>query len=428
LHAGFFESQGRLGRRRQYAVKDNGGVPSEPTAPSDRAGRLAEYFALNRNIAAASGTVFLMSLGENLWRKFLPKYLESLGAPIAAIGLFGTCEDFLDGVYQYPGGWVGDHLGRRSALVLFVGIASAGYLTYWLAPTWPWIFLGLVFAMAWSSMASPTLFSIIGDALPSRQRAMGFTVQSVLKRVPIIAAPTLGGMLIAVYGLRGGVRLALLFTLGLAAITALCCAFIDIGRIPDPDRTRIVGVWRSLPSELRRLLLSDIFIRTCDAMVDVFLVLYTTNVIGIAAPQFGVLVAVQAFTAMTTYVPAARFAAVFGRKPFVVATFVFFALFPIAIVLSTNFITLIAAFIVGGLREVGEPARKAMILDMVQPALRGRSVGLYYLIRSLAISPAAFVGGLFWHVSPAVPFIIAGLMGGIGTVVFAVTVDERYAS
>jgi MFS family permease len=163
-------------------------------------------------------------------------------------------------------------------------------------------------------------------------------------------------------------------------------------------------------------------------MVDVFLVLYATNVIGIAAPQFGVLVAVQAFTAMTTYLPAARFAAVFGRKPFVVATFAFFALFPIAIVLSTSFVTLVGAFVVGGLREVGEPARKAMIVDMVQPSLRGRSIGLYYLIRSLAISPAAFIGGLLWHVSPAVPFVMAGIIGAIGTVVFALTVDERYAS
>jgi MFS family permease len=403
-------------------------VSTETTAPAGRASRLAEYFALNRNIAAVSGTIFLMSLGENLWRKFLPKYLESLGAPIAAIGLFGTSEDFLDGVYQYPGGWLGDRLGRRPALVLFVALASAGYLIYVLAPTWPWIFLGLVFAMAWSSMASPTLFSIIGDALPSRQRAMGFTVQSVLKRVPIVAAPTVGGMLIGTYGLQAGVRLSLAATIVLAATTAVTCAFISIGRIPDPGHTRIAGVWQSLPSELRHLLLSDVFIRTCDAMVDVFLVLYATNIIGIEAPQFGVLVAVQAFTAMTTYVPAARFAAIFGRKPFVIATFVFFALFPVAVVLSRSFVSLVAAFVIGGLREIGEPARKAMIVDMVQPALRARSIGLYYLIRSLAISPAAFVGGLLWSVTPSLPFVAAGIIGAIGTVVFAMTVDERYAS
>src|SRR5438045_3196462 len=84
---------------------------------------IADYFALNRNIGAVSLAIFLMSLGENLWKKFLPKYLEALGAPVVSIGLFGTAEDFLDGVYQYPGGWVGDRFGRRRALLLFVAIS-----------------------------------------------------------------------------------------------------------------------------------------------------------------------------------------------------------------------------------------------------------------------------------------------------------------
>src|SRR6266513_2372037 len=98
------------------------------------------HFALNRNIVAVSLAMFLMSLGENLWKKFLPKYLEALGAPVATIGLFGTTEDFLDGVYQYPGGWIGDRFGRRRALLLFVAISTVGYGVYALAPSWPWVF------------------------------------------------------------------------------------------------------------------------------------------------------------------------------------------------------------------------------------------------------------------------------------------------
>jgi len=52
---------------------------------------------LERNIVAVSVAMFLLALGENLWKRFLPKYLEALGA---AIGFFGTCQDFLDGIYQ----------------------------------------------------------------------------------------------------------------------------------------------------------------------------------------------------------------------------------------------------------------------------------------------------------------------------------------
>ena len=386
-----------------------------------------EYFALNRTVLAAATAVGLMSLSENLWRRFLPKYLEALGAPIAAIGFFGTAEDFLDGVYQYPGGWLGDRFGRRAALVGLIGAAALGYLAYWRAPTWQWVFAGLVLVMAWSSMASPALFSIIGDALPPHQRAMGFTVQSIVKRVPIAVAPTIGGLVIAAYGIQIGMRHLLLVSVALAGVAAVACSVIQIDRIAS-HRITIAGVWRSLPSELRRLLLSDVFIRTCDAMVDVFLVLYATNVIGISAPRFGMLLAVQAVTAIAVYIPVSRMSDRGHRKPFVAATFLFFAAFPIAVILARSMWALVGAFVIGGLREIGEPSRKAMIVGMAEPAIRARSIGLYYLIRSLAISPAAFIGGVLWTVAPALPFVIAGGFGLIGAIVFVVTVDERHAA
>jgi hypothetical protein len=89
---------------------------------------------------------------------------------------------------------------------------------------------------------------------------------------------------------------------------------------------------------------------------------------------------------------------------------------------------IVIAFVIGGLREIGEPSRKAMIVDFAQDNVRARSVGLYYLVRSLSITPAAAIGGLLWSIAPEVPFIIAGVIGVIGTIVFALTVEEKYAS
>jgi predicted MFS family arabinose efflux permease len=104
-----------------------------------------------------------------------------------------------------------------------------------------------------------------------------------------------------------------------------------------------------------------------------------------------------------------------------------FSAFPIAVVTASSTAGLILAFIVGGLREIGEPARKALIVDLAEAHLRARSVGLYYLIRSLAITPAAFVGGLFWEVAPPAPFYVAGAIGAAGTLLFALTVEEDHA-
>ena len=182
-----------------------------------------------------------------------------------------------------------------------------------------------------------------------------------------------------------------------------------------------------MPRPLRSLLFSDIFIRTCEGLVDVFLVLYATNVVCVTAAQYGSLIAVQMVTAILVYIPASKIADRSGRKPFVIATFLCFAAFPVVVVLAKDYAGLVAAFVVGGLREVGEPARKAIIVDLSRPTLRARSVGLYYLLRSVAIAPAALIGGLLWKFAPATPFLVAGAVGCVGTALFALTVRERYA-
>ena len=392
-----------------------------------RSARFSDYFGLEKNVVAVAGAMFLLAFGENLWKGFLPKYLQALGAPVVAIGLFGTVRDFLDGAYQYPGGWIADRYGRRRALLLFVGLAAVGYVIYALAPSWPFVLAGLLFGMAWTSMASPTLFAVVGDALPRERRAIGFTVQAILKRLPVVVAPTLGGLAIAAYGVLRGVRLGLAATVLLALVTLAVVARVRIPIVREPTPTNIRGVWRSLPKSLKWLLLSDVFIRTCEGLVDVFLVLYATEIVGVSAPRYGALIAIQMATAILVYVPASKIADRAGRKPFVIATFLCFAAFPLAVVLSKSFLALAAAFVVGGLREVGEPARKAMIVDFSRPDLRARSIGLYYLVRSAAIAPAAFTGGLLWKVRPSTPFLVAGAVGIAGAVLFSATVEERFA-
>lgn len=390
-------------------------------------GRVVDYLGLERNVAIASAAVFLLGLGEELWKKFLPKYLEHLGAGPAIIGVYGTTEDFFDAVYQYPGGWLADRAGRRRAFLVFIAVASIGYLIYLLSPSWPWVFAGLAFAMAWHSMASPAIFAVIGDALPKEKRAMGFTLQSMLKRVPMVVSPLVGGALIAGLGIVRGVKVGLTTTLVLAAITAFIVLAINIP-VHTGEVVNIRGVWRSFHDALKRLLVSDILIRTCEGMADIFVILYVTNVLGVSVARYGLLVAIQITTSILVYIPAGRIADRVGRKPFIIATFVCFALYPVAVVLSSGFTSLTVAFVVGGLREIGEPSRKAMIVDFARADLRARTVGLYYLVRSITITPSAAAGGLLWKLAPQVPFFVAGVIGLAGTLVFAATVEERYAS
>ncbi len=385
---------------------------------------VADYLSLERNVGIASAAVFLMGFGEELWKKFLPKYLEAFGATTPVIGLFGALENLLDAVYQYPGGWIADHLGRRRAFLIFIALAAVGYLVYLLSSSWPLLFVGLAFAMAWQSMASPATFAVIGDSLPRERRAMGFTLQSILKRMPIVIAPVIGGAMIAGLGLIEGIHVGLIITLALAALTLLLVTKVNL-IVSATEQTSIFGVWRSFHAGLKRLLTSDIIIRTCEGMSGVLTILYVTNVHDVSLTRYGILIAIQMITSILVYLPAGKLADRFGRKPFVILTFVSFALFPIAIVFAESFFLLVVAFVIGGLREIGEPARKAMIVDLALENTRARSVGLYYLVRSLSITPAAAIGGLLWMITPSLPFVIAGIIGLVGTVVFVATVQEQ---
>jgi MFS family permease len=148
-------------------------------------------------------------------------------------------------------------------------------------------------------------------------------------------------------------------------------------------------------------------------------VLYAINVLGIGPLQFGWLTSLQMLVSIVAYIPIAKLSDRLNRKPFILLTFIFFALFPLALVYADNYALIIAAFVVGGLREIGEPARKALIVDLARESLRGRSVGVYYLIRGLVVFPASIIGGWLWVMKPQFPFYAAFAVGVIGCILYA---------
>ena len=78
--------------------------------------RLRTSLGLERNIVVMLAGIIIIGIGEELWTRFIPRYLELLGATAWLIAWYGTLRDFLDAVYQYPGGWLADRLGRRGVV------------------------------------------------------------------------------------------------------------------------------------------------------------------------------------------------------------------------------------------------------------------------------------------------------------------------
>ena len=378
----------------------------------------------NRNVAVLAASLFGLALGEELWQAYIPAYLTALGASGLVVGLFGSTRDLLDSVYQYPGGWLADRFGRRRALLVFTALATAGYAVYAAARDWPFVFAGLFGVMAWKAGAFPTTFAVIGDSLPRDRRALAFSVQSVLVRVPRVVAAPLGGVLIASLGILAGVRRALLLTLLLALIVLVVqrYGYREDGRVgARRDGAGIRAIAAGMPRTLQRLLVADCLVRIGEGIAASFIVLFVMQVRHVSAAEYGVLYAVQQAVSILFYLPGGRLADRLGRTPLVAVTFVFFALFPLAVRLAATFPALVAAFCIGGLKEIGEPARKSLIVDLASEDHRARTVGVYYGIRNLVVVPAGIIGGLLWQQAPALPLDAAFAIGSIGLVVFVLT-------
>src|SRR5262249_18920111 len=155
-------------------------------------------------------------------------------------------------------------------------------------------------------------------------------------------------------------------------------------------------------------------------------VLYVLFVRGISLEETGFLIALQHLVALLTYLPIGRLTQSVGAQPFIGLTFIFFALFPLVLVLISNNSWLWLAFVVNGLREIGEPARQALITSLMPEPVRARGVGLYWGMRSLVICWASLVGAWIWLTwGPQTLFQAAFGFGIIGAGIFYTLARQR---
>jgi MFS family permease len=251
-------------------------------------------------------------------------------------------------------------------------------------------------------------------------------VQSFVKRLPIIIGPLLGGLFIDKWGVVAGVRAGL----GISCLLGLVALIVQ-WQIQDNPQSRNVSrqgffvIVQQMSPALRRLLLSDILIRFCERLPYAWVVIYAMDYVGVSGIQVGLLTGVEMLTAMICTIPPAYFADKYKREPFIIATFVFFTLFPATLLFAKTFLFLIIAFVVRGLKEFGEPARKAHIISSCPAEARGRLIGSYYMIRDLIVAIGAVVGATLWRFGPRMNFSVAVVLGATGTFFYLITASRK---
>ena len=393
--------------------------------------RIAEFFALKRNLAILLVAILLIGAGEELWMRFVPKYLQTLGASALVIGLYDAIRTLLGAIYAYPGGVVVDRWGHRQAFLIFNIVSIIGYGIVLLVPHWGAVLAGMFLFLSWSCFSLPATFSLVAASLAANRYAMGIGVQAVIKRVPIMIAPIFGGILIDRFGLVNGVRIGLVMSILFSGATIFVQRRLrdePSKEVSKPERWNFIRTLKGFDEPIRRLLLSDILVRFCERLPYAWVVIFAMDYVGVTAKEVGVLTLIEVLTASLCILPTSYFADKTQREPFVLLTFVMFTLFPISLFMSRNFNMLAIAFFIRGLKEFGDTSRKAVIVSHAEPERRGQTVGTYYLVRDVIVSLGAFIGAWLWYRSPALNFLAAAAFGVAGTLFYFRTMRRLRAS
>ena len=387
--------------------------------------RVKEFFGLQKSMVGLLAMVVLVGMGEKMGERFLPIYLITLGGGALSVGLLSGMDNLLSALYSFPGGYLADRLGTKKALLVFNLIAMVGFVVVILIPAWQAVIVGSVFFLSWTAISLPATMGLVAQVLPKNRRTMGVTMHSLVRRFPMALGPLVGGACIDIWGLVTGIRIAFIGAMAMAVVAAIVQQILikedasdqEVQATKSQAEKNPFRLLREMKPELRNLLISDILIRFCEQIPYAFVVLWCMEVITmpLTGLQFGLLTTVEMATALLIYIPVAYLADRGQKKPFVQMTFVFFTLFPLVLLFCQSFWLLVGAFVLRGLKEFGEPTRKALIMDLAPENRKAGMFGLYYLLRDMVVSVAAFGGAYLWIIGPEVNLWVAFGFGLLGT-------------
>jgi MFS family permease len=365
---------------------------------------------------------------------FLVLYLTSeRGLTPATAGTVIACAGVGGLFSQVSGGWLADHLGRRSTLALALLSTSASLVLLGSARTIPAIAVGAFMVGLFGDMYRPASQALIADAVPPERRPYAFSL--------IFWAVNLG---FAVAGAMGGFLAERGYWLLFAVDAATCAAYavvVLVGIRHDPPRAvrdpndtgRPPGFGAAL-RDATFMLLIGCWCLQAIAYFQSFLTLplaitdqgLPPSAYGLVAAANGiVIIAVQPFAArrITRWDPSRTIAAAL-------------AVMAVGFWLTTLARTLPAFLVCTVIWTLGEIAMSghapAIIADLADPLARGRYMGLFGLAFGIGGLIAPLVGPrVYSELGPAwlwTGCAVLFLLSAAGNLAVRATVLQRRAT
>jgi MFS family permease len=383
----------------------------------------------SRNIYAFGATSFLNDTASEMAYWVLPAFLASIGAGPAQLGIIEGIAESVASFAKLFSGYLADRLRRRKPVVVsgyFVANAVKPLLA--LTTSW-WQVLGIRFADRFSKGIRGTARDVMAaESVDKSRLGSAYGLIQAMDSAGAIVGPLAALWLLSRYGLRG--------IFWAAAVPGFLCVMVALLGIRETERRpaghgtepqvphgngagrldtpalEAKGENTSTPGQhlpgVYYFVLAAVTLFSLGNSSDMFLVLRAQS-IGIPvtyAPLLGLV-----FNVMYTLLawPAGRFSDRFSRRVIAAAGYLVFAIVYVVFALAPSKLAIWITMASYGLfYALTNPVLKALVVEKVAPEVRGRALGVYFFVTSVATLLASVITGELWKQFGApVPFFLS---------------------
>jgi MFS family permease len=376
-----------------------------------------------RNIYAFGITSFLNDTASEMAYWVLPAFLASLGAGPAQLGLIEGIAESVASFAKLFSGYLTDHIHRRKPVVVagyFVANAVKPLLA--IVTAWPQILLIRFTDRLAKGVRGAPRDVMVAESVPKNRLGAAYGLIQSMDSAGAIAGPLTALVLLARYGIRS--------VFWAAAVPGALCLLVALLGIRETGRPRVkenaggasvaktspVAADRSkekkigLPASFYVLLVAVAFFSLGNSS-DMFLVLRAQNV-GIPVALAPLLGLVFNITYTLASWPAGWFSDRVSRRLVASAGYVIFAVVYFVFGRAPSTLAIwIAMAVYGFYYALTQPVLKALVVQTVGEQVRGRALGLYFFVTSVATLAASLITGELWkHYGAAIPFYFSAAL------------------
>ncbi len=354
-------------------------------------------------------------------------YVLALGGTTESVGVVNSLRPLANLLIIPIAGFLADRRGRVKLIAVATYLSAFTYVFYILANHWLVLAVGS-FIGGMIVFHFPAQSALMADSLPTNQRGIGFATYNAVPGAVAVVAPFFAGALIDTLGQVPAMRClyAVLLVCYAASATIQLKFLQDTLRPPATPvrlsrlRPLLVDAYRSaiavmkwMPRSLRALTLVLALSFTANAMVGPFWVVQGTQVIGLSASDWGLLILLHSAFRIAVTLPAGVLVDRVGKRTTLIASLAFTLLPVLVFARSTGFMDVLLALVLLAVANAFlVPACASLMTDLIPQPMRGRVMAAMGRGVLMFRPDSGGVGGPSIGYVFAVPVMVGSILGG----------------